>query len=199
MFFYTARSSQLDRAKRFTLILPWQTQASNLGSLRARHFLKIIGGHRGQYAGHQGHWYFKQNIKLMQYTQACIYTFNVCYPIIGAYAYMYTGTLDKINTSAISVRNSACPLVRVKWLFTRTSKQSISSSVDKWKVTTIFYLPLKLQQSAPQLMTHRTNTAKFTPKWYIITFCLWGPWTEPVTLLHSTLMSSQQKPDCVLF
>ena len=32
--------------------------------------LKNIGGHHGQYAGHQGHWYFKQNIKLMQYTQA---------------------------------------------------------------------------------------------------------------------------------
>ena len=25
----------------------------------------------------------------------------VCYPIIGAYVYMYTGTLDKINTSAV--------------------------------------------------------------------------------------------------
>ena len=94
--------------------------------------LKIIRGHRGQYAGHQGHWYFKQNIKLMQYTQAYIYTYNVFYPIIGAYVYMYTGTLDKINTSA-SVRNSACPLVRDKRLFTRTSKQSISSSVRQVK------------------------------------------------------------------
>ena len=37
----------------------------------------------------------------MQYTQACIYTYNVCYPIIVAYLYMYTGTLDKINTSAV--------------------------------------------------------------------------------------------------
>ena len=91
--------------------------------------LKIIRGHRGQYAGHQGHWYFKQNIKLMQYTQACIYTYNVCYPIIGVYVYMYTGTLDKINTSAVF----EIALVRDKRLFTRTSKQSISSSVRQVK------------------------------------------------------------------
>ena len=31
------------------------------------------------------------------------------------------------------------------------------------KVTSLFYLPLKLQQSRSQLMTHRTNTAKITP------------------------------------
>ena len=30
-----------------------------------------------------------------------IYTYNVCCPIIGANVYMYTGTLDKINTSAV--------------------------------------------------------------------------------------------------
>ena len=40
-----------------------------------------------------------------------------------------------------SVRNSACPLVRDKWLFTRTSKQYVSSyPLDKWKLTTRFYL-----------------------------------------------------------
>ena len=40
-----------------------------------------------------------------------------------------------------SVRNNTCPLVRDKWLFTRTSKQSFSSyPSDKWKVTTRFYL-----------------------------------------------------------
>ena len=53
--------------------------------------LKII---RGQYAGHQSHWYFKQNIKLMQYTQACIYTYNVCYPT-GAYVLIIIVFLDK--------------------------------------------------------------------------------------------------------
>ena len=45
--------------------------------------------------------------------------------------------------NARSVRNNACPLVRDKWLFTRTSKQSFSSyPSDKWKVTTRFYLSL---------------------------------------------------------
>ena len=78
---------------------------------------------------------------------------------------MYTGTLDKIKTSAVF----EIALVRDERLFTRTSKQSIMALISKWKVTTIFYLPLKLQQSAPQLMTHTTNTSKITPKWYIIT------------------------------
>ena len=65
----------------------------------------------------------------MQYTQACIYTYNVCYPIIGAYVYMNTGTLDKINTSAVF----KIALVRDKRLSTRTSKQPISSSVRQVK------------------------------------------------------------------
>ena len=59
----------------------------------------------------------------MQYTQACIYTYNVCYPIIGAYVYMYTGTLDKINTSA-SVRNSACGQFHVTTDTTQKNKSS---------------------------------------------------------------------------
>ena len=94
----------------------------------------------------------------MQYTQACIYTYNVCYPIIGVYVYMYTGTLDTINTSAVF------EIALVGQVNNPLAVPSV-----KWKVTTIFYLPLKLQQSAPQPMTHRTNTAKFTPKWYILT------------------------------
>ena len=48
-----------------------------------------------------------------------------------------------IQCISYSVRNNACPLVRDKWLFTRTSKQSFSSyPSDKWKVTTTFYLSL---------------------------------------------------------
>ena len=54
--------------------------------------LKIIRGHRGQYAGHQGHWYFKKNIKSIHSTQACIHTYNVCYPT-GAYVSLIN--LDK--------------------------------------------------------------------------------------------------------
>ena len=47
---------------------------------------------------------------------------------------MYTGTLDKINTSpAVFEIALPCPLVRDKRLFTRTSKQSISSSVRQVK------------------------------------------------------------------
>ena len=41
--------------------------------------LKIIRGHRGQYAGHQGHWYFKQNMKLMQCTQTWIHIHTAPY------------------------------------------------------------------------------------------------------------------------
>ena len=41
---------------------------------------------------------------------------------------------------SISVRNSTCPLVRDKWLFTRTSKQSVSSyPLVKWKLTARLY------------------------------------------------------------
>ena len=48
-----------------------------------------------------------------------------------------------------SVRNSACPLVRDKWLFTRTSKQSVSSyPSDKWKFTAIFYCSLSFYYNA---------------------------------------------------
>ena len=52
-------------------------------------------------------------------------------------------TLSQTRNISISDRNNACPLVRDKWLFTRTSKQSLSSyPSDKWKVTTRLYLSL---------------------------------------------------------
>ena len=59
-----------------------------------------------------------------------------------------------------SVRNSACPLVRDKWLFTRTSKQSVSSyPSDKWKFTTIFYCSLSFYYNA---VVERQNARDFT-------------------------------------
>ena len=59
-----------------------------------------------------------------------------------------------------SVRNRACPLVRDKWLFTRTSKQSVSSyPLDKWKFTTIFYFSLSFYYNA---VIERQNARDFT-------------------------------------
>ena len=54
-----------------------------------------------------------------------------------------------LSITSSSVRNSACPLVRDKWLFTRTSKQSVSSyPSDKSKFTTIFYFSLSFYYNA---------------------------------------------------
>ena len=83
--------------------------------------------------------YFKNDLKF-----CCIYTDNA-------------GT--KQNTR-FSVRNSACPLVRDKCLFTRTSKQSVSSyPSDKWKFTTIFYFSLSFYYNA---VIERQNAKDFT-------------------------------------
>ena len=62
-----------------------------------------------------------------------------------------------------SVRNSTCPLVRDKWLFARTSKQSVGSyPLAKWKITTKCRLPIKRlwgwYKSGPLRMTHFTST-----------------------------------------
>ena len=51
-------------------------------------------------------------------------------------------------------------LVRDKWLFTRTSKQSVSSyPSDKWKFTTIFYFSLSFYYNA---VIERQNARDFT-------------------------------------
>ena len=71
----------------------------------------------------------------------------------------YNGTLDKFNTSAVF----EIALVRLSETSDYLLGQVNNPSVGQVKVTTIFYLPLKLQQSVPQLMTHRRNTAKITP------------------------------------
>ena len=125
-----------------------------------------------------------------------MYTYNVCYPIIGAYVYMYTGTLDKINTSR-SVRNSACPLVRDKRLFTRTSKQSISSFVRQ--VKSYNHILFAFEVATVCATTNDSQDKHYQDHSKVIHNYKCLSWTEPVTLLHSTLMSSQQKPDCVLF
>ena len=64
------------------------------------------------------------------------------------------------DTLRYSVRNSACSLVRDKWLFTGTSKQSVSSyPSDKWKFTTIFYFSLSFSYNA---VIERQNAKDFT-------------------------------------
>ena len=59
-------------------------------------------------------------------------------------------TLLRVATWLISVRNSTCPLVWDKWLFTRTSKQSVSTyPLDKWKVTARLHCTVPTSDQTP--------------------------------------------------